>query len=118
MKSGNSCNYSAQNLLFSTLRSKNINIKLYRDIVLPVVLYGCETGSNILREKCRLRVFENKLLKRIFGPNGDEVKGKWGGLSNEELNDLYADDQIKEMIGACSTYGGEERSIENVGGET
>jgi hypothetical protein len=56
-------------------------------------------------------------VKRIFGPNSDEVNGKWGGLSNEELNDLYSDDHMK-MIGASSMHGGEERSIQNVGGET
>jgi hypothetical protein len=92
--------------------------KLCRTIVLPVVLYGCETGSNILKEERRLRVFENRLLKRLFGPNSDEVKGNWGRLSNKELNDLYSDDQMRELIGVCSTYGGEDRCIKNVDGET
>jgi len=57
-------------------------------IILPVVLYGCETWSLTLREECRLRVFENKVL-RIFGPRRDEVIGEWRKLHNEELNGLY-----------------------------
>ena len=66
-----------QNLLSSSLRFKNLNIKIYRNIILPVVLYGCETWSLTLREECRLRVFENRLLRRIFGPKRDVVSGKW-----------------------------------------
>ena len=54
--------------------SKNLKIKISRAIILPVVLYGCETWSLTLREECRLRVFENKALRRIFGPKRDEVK--------------------------------------------
>jgi len=68
LKSGNACYHSVQNLLSSSLLSKNLNIKIYRTIILPVVLYGCETWSLTLREECRLRVFENRLLRRIFGP--------------------------------------------------
>ena len=64
-----------QNLLSSRLLSKNINFKIYRTIILPVVLYGCETWSLIVREEIRLRVFENRVLRRIFGPKIDEVKG-------------------------------------------
>jgi len=56
---------------------------------LPVVLYGCGTWSLILREERRLRVFENRVLRRIFGPKRDEVRGEWRKLHNEELNDLY-----------------------------
>ena len=62
-----------QNLLCSALLSKNIKTKIYRTVILPVVLYGCETGSFILREERRLRVFENRVLRRIFGPKRDEV---------------------------------------------
>ena len=62
-------------------------IKIYRTIILPVVLYGCETRSLTLREERRLRLFENKVLI-IFGPNRDKVKGEWRKLHNEELNDL------------------------------
>jgi hypothetical protein len=59
------------------LLNKNLNIKIYRTIILPVVLYGCEPWSLTLREECRLRVFENRMLRRIFGPKRDEVTGEW-----------------------------------------
>jgi len=59
------------------LPSKNIKFKVYRTIILPVVLYGCETWSLTLREGRRLRVFENRVLRRIFEPKRDEVIGKW-----------------------------------------
>ena len=75
--------------LASSLLSKNIKIKIYRIIILPVVLYGCETWSLTLREERRLRVLENRVLRRIFGPMRDEVSGEWRKLHNEELNDLY-----------------------------
>jgi len=78
-----------QNLLPSRLLSKNLKIKIYRTIILPVVLYGCETWSLTLREEHRLRVFENRVLRRVFGPKRDEVTGEWRKLYNEELNDLY-----------------------------
>jgi hypothetical protein len=61
--------------LSSSLLSKNLKIKIYRDIILPVVLYGCETWSLILREECKLRVFENRVLRRIFGRKRDGVRG-------------------------------------------
>ena len=79
-----------QNLLSSRLLSKNLKIKIYRTIILPVVLYGCETWSLTLREKRKLRGFENMVLRRIFGPGRDEVKGEWRRLQNEELNDFYS----------------------------
>jgi hypothetical protein len=69
-----------QNILCSSLLSKNVNIKIYRTIILPVVLYGCENWSLTLREECRLRVFENRVLRRIFGPKRDEVTGEWRTL--------------------------------------
>jgi len=78
-----------QNLLSSRLLSKNLKIKIYRTIILTVVLYGCETWSLTLREESKLRVFENMVLRRIFGPRRDEVTGDWSRLHNEELNDLY-----------------------------
>jgi hypothetical protein len=65
-----------QNLLSSSLLSKNLKIKIYRTIILPVVLYGCETWSLTLREERRLRVIEDRVLRRIFGSKGDEVKGE------------------------------------------
>ena len=67
--------YSVQNLLSSSLLSINLKIKIYRTIILPIILYGCETWSFTLRVECRLRVFENRVLRRIFGPKRDEVTG-------------------------------------------
>ena len=78
-----------QNLLSSILLSKNLKIKVYRTITLPVVLYGCETWSPTLREEHRLTVFENRVLRKIFGPKKDEVTGEWRKLHNDEFNDLY-----------------------------
>jgi hypothetical protein len=74
-----------QNLLSSSLLSKNTRIKIYRTIILPVVVYGCEIWPSTLREECRLRVFENRVLRRIFGPKRFEVTGEWRILHNEEL---------------------------------
>jgi len=65
---------------------KNLKIKIYRTIILPVVLYGCETWSLTLREEWKLRVFENMVLRRIFGPRRNEVMGEWRRLHNEKLN--------------------------------
>jgi hypothetical protein len=65
-------------------------LRIYKTIILPVILYGCETWSLTLREEHRLRVFQNKVLKRIFGPKRDEVTGGWRKLHNEELRDLYS----------------------------
>ena len=70
----NACYYSVQNLLSSRLLSKNLKIKIYRNIMLPLVLYGCETWSLSLREERRLRVFKNRVFRRIFGPKREEEK--------------------------------------------
>jgi hypothetical protein len=75
-----------QNLLSYSLLSKNIKIKIYRTVILPVVLYGCETWSLTLREERRLQVFENGVLRRIFGPKRVEVKEEWRKLHHKELN--------------------------------
>ena len=89
LKSGNACYHLVQNILSSSLLSKNLKIKIYRNIILRVILCGCGTWSLILREKRRLRVFENRGLGRIFGSEKDEVTGEWRKLQDEELNDLY-----------------------------
>ena len=85
-----------QNLLSSSLLSKNLKIKIYRTIILPV-LYGCETWSLTLWEERRLRVFENRVLGRIFGPKRDEVTGEWRKL-HEELNNLYSSSNTVRVI--------------------
>ena len=90
LRSGNACCHSVQNLVSSRLLSKNLKIEIYRNIILPVVLYGCETCSLTLREERKLRVFGKMVLRRIFGPRRDEVTGEWRRLHNEELNDLYS----------------------------
>ena len=74
LKSGNACYHSVQKLLSSSLLSKNIQIKIYRTTILPVVVNGCETWSLTPREERRLRVFENRVLK-LFGPKRDEITG-------------------------------------------
>jgi hypothetical protein len=76
------------------LLSKNTKIKIYGNINLPVVFYGCKTWSLTLREEHRLRVFENRVLRRIFGPKGGGVTGEWRRLHKEELNDLYSSPNI------------------------
>jgi hypothetical protein len=80
------------------LLSKNLKIKMYRTLILPVVLYGGETSSLTLREGRRLRVFDSKLLRRIFGPGRDEVTGDWMRLNNKEINVLYCSPNIVRVI--------------------
>ena len=82
----------------SRLLSRKLKIKIYRTIILSVVLYGCETWSLTLREERKLRVFENMVLRRIFGPSRDEVTGEWRTLHNEELSDLYSSPSIVRVI--------------------
>jgi hypothetical protein len=72
------------------LLSKNLKIRIYKTIILPVVLYGCETWSLTLREEHRLRMFENRVLRRIFGPKRNDVTGDWRKLHNDELHNLYS----------------------------
>ena len=99
--------------MFSRLLHKNITIKLYRNIILPFVLYGCETWPLIFREERKLKMFENRVLRGIFGPKRDEVTGEWRRLHNEELNDLYCSPNIFRVVRsrrmrwarACRAYG-------------
>ena len=101
-------------------------MKTHRTIILPVVLYGCETWSLTLREERRLRVFENRMLRRIFGPKRDEETGEWRKLNKEEFNDLYSSPNIVRVIksrkmrwaGYVARIGGEERRIQGFGGKT
>jgi len=96
--SGNACYYSVQIPLSSILSSKSLKVNMYRTLILPVVFYGCETWSLILREERKLRVFENMALKRIFGPRRDKVKGERRRFNNEKLNDLHPSPNIVQVI--------------------
>jgi hypothetical protein len=78
--------------------STNRKNKVYRTVILSVVLYGCETWSHTLKEEHRQRLFENSVLRRIFGPKRDEVTEEWRKLHNEELNDLYCSPNIVRVI--------------------
>jgi hypothetical protein len=89
LNSGNACYYSVQNFLSSHLISKNLKIKIYKTVILPVVLYGCETWSLTLREEHRLGVFEKRVLIRTFTPKREE-DGSWRKLHNDELHSLYS----------------------------
>jgi len=79
-----------QNLLSFSSLTKNMKIKTYRTIILPIVLYGCKTWLLTIREEHRLRMFEKRVLRRIFGSKRDEITGEWRILNNEALNDLYS----------------------------
>jgi len=84
--------------MLAIIRCKIFCLKTYRTVILRVVLYGCETWWLALEKERRLRVFDNRLLRRLFGPKRDEVTGGWRKLHNEELNDLYSSPIIVRMI--------------------
>jgi hypothetical protein len=124
LKSGNACYRSVQDILSSNFLSKNLKIKIIKTIILPVVLYGCETWPLILRQKSKPMVFENRVLRRIFGPKRNGVTGQWRKLHNEELNDLYSSPNIiiviksRRMRWAVHVALVKGRSIQGFGGET
>ena len=84
-------------MIFESILSKILKIKIYKTIILPVMLFGCETWSLTLREACRLRVFQNRILRRIFGSKRDENR-EWRRLHNEELHSLYCSPNIVRVI--------------------
>jgi hypothetical protein len=102
-----------------------VKIKIYRIIILHVVLYRCETLSFTLREEHRLKIFENRVLRRIFGPKRDEVTGGWRKLHNEGLQGLYSSPSIVRLIkarrmrwaGHVARMGGGEGCIQHFGWE-
>jgi hypothetical protein len=98
LNSGNACYHSVQSLLSCRLLFRNVKVKIYKAIIQPVVLYGCETWSLTLREEHKLKVFENGVLRRIFGPKRDEVTGEWKKLHSEELHILYCSPNIIRQI--------------------
>ncbi|KAJ4426499.1 hypothetical protein ANN_27313 [Periplaneta americana] len=104
---GNACYYSVEKLLSSSLLSKNLKVRIYKTVILPVVLCGCETWTLTLREEQRLRVFENKVLRTIFGAKRDEVTGEWRKSHNTELHALYSSpDIIKNIKSRCLRWVG------------
>jgi hypothetical protein len=78
--------------------SRYLKVKIYSTVILPVVLFGCETWSPTLREENRLGVFENRVLRRIFGSKRDEVTGEWRKLHNWELHNLYSSPDFIRQI--------------------
>jgi hypothetical protein len=98
LNSDNAGYRSVQNFLSSCLFSKNVKVRIYKTIILRVVLYGCETWSPTLREEHKLRVFEKRVLRRIFRPKRDGVTGGWRKLHNEELHNLYSSPSIIRIM--------------------
>jgi hypothetical protein len=98
LNSGNACYHSVQSLWSSRLLSKNVKVRINKTIILPVVLYGCETWSLTVRQEHKRRMFENRVLRRIFGPKRDGVMGGRRKLHNEELHNLYPSPSIIRII--------------------
>jgi hypothetical protein len=96
-----------QNLLSSHILSKNVKITIYKTIILPIALDGCETWHLVFTTEHRLRVSENKRMTRISGPKGDKMIGNWRKLHIEELHNLYSSPNIfkNKMDEACSMHG-------------
>jgi hypothetical protein len=93
LNSGNACYHLVQSLL-----SRNVKVEIHKTISLPVVLYGCESWYLTLRDEHRLRVFENRVLRRIFGPKRDDIMGEWRKLHSGELHNLYSSPDIIRQI--------------------
>jgi hypothetical protein len=98
LNSGNACYHTVQNPLSSHLLSENVKVRIQKTIILLVVLYGCDTWSLTVREGHKLRVFENRVLRRIFGPKRDGVTVGWRKLHNEELHNLFSLPSIIRII--------------------
>jgi hypothetical protein len=94
LNSGNACYHVVQSLLHSRLQSRNLKVKIYTTIIVPFLMYECETWSLTLREEHGLRVFENRVLRRIFGPKRDEVTGEWRKLHSGESFITFTHSQI------------------------
>jgi sorting nexin-29 len=126
LNSGNARYYSVQNLLSSCLISKNLKIKIYKTVIVPVVLYGCETWTFALGEEHGLRAFENRVLRKIFGTMREEY-GSWRKLHNDELHNLFSSQNIVRVIRsrrmrwvghvARLGEGGGERCLQGFGSE-
>jgi hypothetical protein len=98
LNSGNSCRHPVQGFFFCRLLYRNVKVKIYKTVILLVVLYGCETWSLILREEHRLRVFENRVLRRIIGPKRGEVMGEWRKLHGGDFHNFYPSPNIMRQI--------------------
>jgi hypothetical protein len=122
LNSGNACYYSVQNPLSFLSHIKKLKIKIYKTVILPVVLYGCETRSLALREEHRLRDFENRVLRKIFGPKRDE-DGSQRKFHNNKPHNLYSSPNIVTVIksrrmswdGICGTHWKGERCLQSFG---
>jgi hypothetical protein len=121
---GNACYHSVQSLSSSRLLSRSVKVKIYKTIILPV-LYGCETWSITLREERILRVFENRVLRKVFGPKRDEETGEWMKLHSEKLHNLYSSPDIIRQIksrrmrwaGHVARMGEERKIVQGFGGK-
>jgi hypothetical protein len=98
LNSGNACYHSVQSPLSSYLLSRTVKVKTHKIVIVLVVLYWCETWSHTLKEKHRLRVSENRVLRRIFGPKMDEVTAEWRKFHSEELHNFYSSLTIIRQI--------------------
>jgi hypothetical protein len=124
LNSGNACYHSVQSLSSSRLLFRNIRVKIYKTIILPVVLYGCETWYFTVREEHRLKVFENRVLRTIFRHKSDEVTGEWRKLHSEELHNFYSPPDIIRQVKANEvgeksvTHGRGEKIVQGFGGKS